>query len=84
MILHTLYLKKYVKAGRAKTIQLYLAIVAITHHLLMLAWQAMPIFTHSSLLVIGFLRAEGMEPGERIGSTIQMITNGLVIEAFRQ
>ena len=44
----------------------------------------MPIFTHSSLLVIGFVRVEDMEPGERVVVTIHMITHGLFIEAFSQ
>ena len=42
----------------------------------------MAIFTDSSLLVIGFVRAEGMEPGERVDVTILMITHEVVVEAF--
>ena len=42
----------------------------------------MAIFTNSSFLVIGFMRAEGMEPGGKVGVTIHMITHDMVVEAF--
>ena len=41
----------------------------------------MTIFTDSSVLVIGFMRAEGMEIEERVNVTIN-ITHGLAVEAF--
>ena len=37
---------------------------------------------HSSLLVIGFVRAESMEPRERVDATILMITHDVDVEAF--
>ena len=40
----------------------------------------MAIFTHSSLLVIGFV--EGMELGERVDGSNYMVKHGLVIQAF--
>ena len=42
----------------------------------------MAIFTNSSFLGICFVRAEGMGRGERVDVTINMITCGLIIEAF--
>ena len=44
----------------------------------------MAIFTHSSLLVIVFVRAEGTERGEGVDVTTHMITHGLFIEVFTQ
>ena len=71
----------------------------ITHDLFIEAftqslWNVLPLskkqsahfslFTHSGLLVIVFVRAEGMEREERVDVTTHMITHGLVIEAFSQ
>ena len=44
----------------------------------------MAIFTHSSLLVIGFVTGEGMERGERVDVNTHMITHDLFLEAFTQ
>ena len=44
----------------------------------------MAIFTHSSLLVKVFVKAEGIEQGEGVDVTTHMITHGLFIEAFTQ
>ena len=41
----------------------------------------MTIFTDSSVLVIDFMRAEGMETEEKVNVTIN-ITHGLAVEAF--
>ena len=54
------------------------AAITITHHLLMLV-ETIAIVTDSSVLVIGIVRAEDMEPGRRVDVTIHMITHGLVI-----
>ena len=54
------------------------AAIAITHHLLVLV-ETIAIVTHSSVHVIGNVRAEDMEPGRRVDVTIHMITHGLVI-----
>ena len=50
----------------------------------MLACETVAIFTHSSLLVIESVRAEGMERGERVDVNTHMITHGLFLEAFTQ
>ena len=50
----------------------------------MLDWKTLAIFTHSNLLVIVFVRAEGMEPEERVDVTTHMITHCLFIETFTQ
>ena len=44
----------------------------------------MPMFTHSTLLVIVIVRVEGMERVEWVDVTTHMITHGLFIEAFTQ
>ena len=41
--------------------------------------ETIAIVTDSSVLVIGIVRAEDMEPGRRVDVTIHMITHGLVI-----
>ena len=62
---------------------LYSASVAtIMHYLLMLAWECMAIFKHTSLLVISFVGAEDMEPGVTVDVTLLIIIHVQVIEAF--
>ena len=39
-------------------------------------------FTYSSLLMVGFVKAENMEPEELVDVTTHMVTHGLVVETF--
>lgn len=46
-------------------------------------WEIMIMFTYSSLLMVGFVKAENMEPEELVDVTTHVVThNSLLVETF--
>lgn len=45
-------------------------------------WEIMTMFTYSSLLMVGFVKAENMESEELVDVTTHVVTHSLVVETF--